>query len=537
MTHLLQILLERNQIKVDGQELQFQLQSHPSYPSLHSLTGVLTHFGVENLPITVPSTQEVFDQLPETFLGQVQGRGPSALVIVSKKGDQVDLTHENKSSERISTEAFLEQFTGVVLAVEPATGAVEGKGKSQRAKWALLAITLASLTGFLLYSGLAPVTGLFLLTIILGGFISGVILQQEQGVQTLVGNAFCSGATSKRSCDAVLGSKGAVLAGDYKLSDLSLSYFAGLMLASLLLWVQNLAMTPIYMIALLAIPVTIYSIYYQYVKVKKWCTLCMAIVGVVWTQAAIGLTQGIDFSVLNEGVLFSVFLGFALSFTLWLFLAPAVRSIQKLDETRIEYLKFKKNFELFQTLHAKSEPVDIAIPDAEEMVFGNPNAALNITIISSPLCMYCVEVHEQIEQILDKYPDAARIQLRFYSQTEALDDPGLRVCVKAWELYDQKGAKACLEGLHAIYSDQRADKWLEVWGDAADSAPYVATLKKQEEWCNETKITFTPEILVNGRSFPSEYNRSDLIYFIQDLQEWSEEQMQQDQTNQLEPTY
>jgi hypothetical protein len=30
---------------------------------------------------------------------------------------------------------------------------------------------------------------------------------------------------------------------------------------------------------------------------------------------------------------------------------------------------------------------------------------------------------------------------------------------------------------------------------------------------------FTPEILINGHSFPKEYDRADLVYFVEDLYE------------------
>ena len=37
-----------------------------------------------------------------------------------------------------------------------------------------------------------------------------------------------------------------------------------------------------------------------------------------------------------------------------------------------------------------------------------------------------------------------------------------------------------------------------------------------------TAINFTPEILINGKSFPKEYSRTDLIFFIEDLEENSQ---------------
>ena len=46
---LLQLLIVKNNIQLHKEELKLQLLSHPSYPSLHSVTGVLEHFGVPNV--------------------------------------------------------------------------------------------------------------------------------------------------------------------------------------------------------------------------------------------------------------------------------------------------------------------------------------------------------------------------------------------------------------------------------------------------------------------------------------------------------
>ena len=51
---------------------------------------------------------------------------------------------------------------------------------------------------------------------------------------------------------------------------------------------------------------------------------------------------------------------------------------------------------------------------------------------------------------------------------------------------------------------------------------FLAELEREKEWCKENTINFTPEILINGRSFPKEYNRSDLIFFIEELEENSQ---------------
>ncbi|MEL6916243.1 MAG: hypothetical protein AAFO99_00795, partial [Bacteroidota bacterium] len=65
---LLKKFIEKQNYRINLKELKFQLLSHPSYPSLHSVTGVLNHFNMDNVALEVPKDRETLVQLPETFL-------------------------------------------------------------------------------------------------------------------------------------------------------------------------------------------------------------------------------------------------------------------------------------------------------------------------------------------------------------------------------------------------------------------------------------------------------------------------------------
>lgn len=106
------------------------------------------------------------------------------------------------------------------------------------------------------------------------------------GLHSTLGNAFCSNNSEKKDCDAVLTSKGAEIIKDYKLSDFSLLYFSTLFLLTFILQTNQ---SIVYTLSLVALPITIYSIYYQYKVVKKWCLLCLKIVGILWLQGFIAL--------------------------------------------------------------------------------------------------------------------------------------------------------------------------------------------------------------------------------------------------------
>ena len=47
-------------------------------------------------------------------------------------------------------------------------------------------------------------------------------------------------------------------------------------------------------------------------------------------------------------------------------------------------------------------------------------------------------------------------------------------------------------------------------------------LYEQFSWNQKNKITYTPAIIINNHLFSKEYDRNDLIYFINDLEDDTE---------------
>ena len=64
---LVKVFLTKTGHSLNSEELKLQLLSHPTYPSLHSVTGVLTHFRIDNVAVDVPIDQETLEQLPDVF--------------------------------------------------------------------------------------------------------------------------------------------------------------------------------------------------------------------------------------------------------------------------------------------------------------------------------------------------------------------------------------------------------------------------------------------------------------------------------------
>lgn len=500
-------LLKSNKISFDAKELAFQIKSHPSYPSLHSITGVLDHFGIENIAAEVPTTLDVLNQLPSSFIAQLSTDKGDDLYYVNKKSDNYSIYSDELSY--ISKKDFLLDFTGVILAVEK-TEHKHVKRKNNGLNFLFLGIGLILTSAYLFNSFINYWQLIYFLLSALGSLISYSIIRQELGDSTIIGDAFCSGTSEKKDCDAVLSSKGANLFFGLKLSDLSIVYF----LSNLLLSVFNY--NNAILISFLSIPVIFYSLIYQYKVIKSWCLLCLSIAGVLVLQTLVSYLSLISADYTLQSFIASS-LVFVLNFIIWYNARPLIDEYVSLQSDKLESQKFKRNFDLFETMLQKSQTYDTVITNSNEIVLGNKNALLEIVVVTNPFCGHCKQVHKTVEKILEVYSDIVKVIIRFNVDTSKDNSKGLKVASVLNDIYFNRNEVICLEAMSEIYEGANYEDWLIKW--ESDDSLNPNTVKSQKEWCVRNAINFTPELLVNGKSYPKEYKRNDLLFFIEDLHE------------------
>jgi len=512
LSQLTQRLLKRNKISLDFEELDFQLTSHPSYPSLRSITSALSHFGVDNLALNVPRELEILEQLPQTFLAQIVKGTRKEFVVVSETEKNYELTYPDVNKETLGKNAFLERFTGVVLAVEKTDQTVETNLSKRILEWTVLGLASAAFIGLLVINQISILDGLFLLLALLGVGLSYSIKQEEIGEDTAIGKAFCSNDKETSDCNSIISSDGAKLFGFLKLSDISMLYFIGLSaVTSLLLLSSNAIILP-WVISFFALPITLYSIYYQ-VYHKQWCMMCLGIVGIVWAQAIIAWVNLPYWAVPMSNFLLGVLSFFGASIILKYF-QEFQFNLAESKKTKQEVLKFKQNLDLFKNQLEGSEPIETIIPDVPKITFGNKSSTLKLFLLTNPFCKYCKKTHKLISHILDKYGDQVEVEVRFNIDTEnqQLTD----ITCQLLKLYFTEGEKATLSAMHEIYGTDDAEAWLKKWGNQRQPE-HLEILENSYNWCVDKDLNFTPELLINQRSFPEIYETDDFLYFIEDL--------------------
>lgn len=523
LIYITRTLLRKHQIKIPDSELAFQISSHPSFPSLHAVTGVLQHFGIETMALRIPQDEESLNHLEGYFMAQVDDAGQH-LVVATRVGASYEVIYDQNRVRTMPVEEFLARWTGVVLVVDEDAQVDMGVGNRESIR-ILQGITALGILVVPFFMDLSLYQLLHYGLSIIGLLIGILIIQHELGIDSRALEKFCSSNHRKTDCAAVLRSEGALLFGRWKLSNLVLVYFIGLIASWIMLSVLGLNDSFLRLASWSAVLMTFYSIYYQFGVIQAWCSLCLSVVAVIWMQAGVlWYFEGqypLDFH--YPSVLVTI-LGFLMAGVGWDYLIRQLHQNSDYQRMKVDHYRFKRNYNLFKTMLNQSGPISVSVFE-REIVFGHPGeeSVPTITLITNPSCGFCKEAHAIIAPVLKASHRRFKILVRFNVYEGVAGNLPVRIAGRLLRLYHQDTPERCLEAMDDIYGGMKPDEWFSKWGEKMENED-LELLRRQKEWCASHAINFTPEILVNGKSFPKEYQRGDLVYFVEDLlEEWEME--------------
>ena len=515
------LFLRKNFYFVDEKEAKLQLESHPDFPSLRSVTDTLDYLEIEHLAISVP--KEALDQLPDCFLAIIdtQNQQKNSLVAVEKKNGKVVL-HNVDDKQEMDEAAFLEIWEGVVVAVEPNVAEKGAKPLKGIFSPELLGVgILAVLLGYIFFSQGPAVSSVAYLVASLAGLgVSILILREEFGQGSKLVDRICN-ATQATSCQEVLSSKGAKLIGGYGLSDMGLIYFITVTSTVMLGLVELSFLTGL---NILAIPMILYTWSYQAFKVKKWCVLCLILSATVLAQLTIGLLAQPDFSMISLASVINFAIALVAVAVIWLYVRGLLTSSKDGQQFQRDLLKFKKDGRIFQTLLQQGTAVDVqSAASPASLVLGNPQAATQLIAVTNPMCGYCKAAFEAYDKILTKHGNKVSINLKFNVFILDNDNPGFQIADRMTEIYREKGSEQLQLALREWFDHRDPDKWFASWGKAKTTEEHPI-LEDHKAWSQKNDINYTPATILQGHLYPKEYELTDLIYFLEEFGESSEEE-------------
>lgn len=510
--------LSSNEISFNKEELQLQLLSHPFFPSINAITDLFDHFKIENVAAELPKEASIISELPDTFLAHIKEENIGKIVLVAKKNNQLKLIYDSKTTKILSYEDFVIFWTGVIVAIEKDDNNTKKHSiKQSTLKPLAIGSFILLIATVLILNPLSFIGYAYLLVSLIGFYISILLVQKELGLHSKNLDKFCE-ASKNNSCDDVLNSNGALILGLFKLSDVGIVYFSSILLtiflSNLTSVKSNLLFYSLSVLSLLFIP---YSIYYQWRVIKKWCPLCIIVLGVLLVQGLIMLLLTDISFIINSTELIVFLFSFFLAGIVWVELKSGLKKKQEFSVLQLEHYKFKRNSSLFITALKATDKKGMTIEGVNEIVLGNKNSTLKIVLITNPKCFYCKEVHQIFHKVLKERKNDIQLIIRFNINTSKPEtNEGLEISNQLLEIYHNQGEEKTMEALDEIYSDMKTDVWLQKW-KSTTFLNQVSELEKAKEWCTNNTVNFTPAVFINGYLFPKEYNKKDISFFIDDI--------------------
>jgi uncharacterized membrane protein/glutaredoxin len=497
--------------KINKEFIRNKIVNHDDYPALTALTDFLDSGGMAYN--TVLASEEHFPEMNYPLLAHMKEHGNQYLIIINNQNEW------NKNEIK-------NQWSGVTIFPEKnsiwQSNQNENAIKQNKLNKGYLSIGIGAVISFYILNAIkidlleVNIFGFFS---IVGLLISIFILGEELGTQNKIVKQVC-GVINKEGCGYVLKSKFAYGIGGFTTGDITLVYFLIQFTAWLLYTVNPIIFNIAAAVALAGIIVAALSVYLQKVILKQWCTLCLIIVSVLLIQFIIVLSFITTFFAENsftpKNILLFAVLGIvllALFYPLKTLLKTNYINSKKANELN----KWKTDGNLFKVLWQQEAAVDNTIW-GNDLILGNPDAPLRITVACNPYCGPCADAHSKLNTLLEKYGNAVCVQLRFLCNTQNMQNERT-VAVQA---ILQKTTVLSKSELPLLFTDwfETMDytKWISKW--APDTQIDVTShLHKHEIWVNQSNIAYTPTIFINGKKIPGKYNLDELEALIPTLKE------------------
>lgn len=490
-----------SKLGVNSQEFSFQFQSHPNYPSALAFSDTLNFLGVKNNAYELE--KEYWHELPDEFIVLID----QSFSLVKKKGsyytiysDKIkniskDELHKNSSNFVLLFEKINNDNTVSFLNLKPFIFLVFG------------VIILFNFLQFTWYENIFNLLSLF------GVYISLELFQQKFGQESVLVNNICTGSTnthSPSSCSKIFSSDKTNIFG-LKLSDLSLIYFLGISLISLLFPNSQFILKGV---SIGSIGVVLYSLYIQMFVGKSLCRICLVLISILIFQI---LVSSLYFNwIVSINIIFTSAILLIVLFLTLVYINNLFTQNQELKKSNIKNQRFKRDYNRFKRELLENEKIEFT--DNETFLLGNKHSKFHISIVSNPYCEFCKGSHKILENILEKYSDQLSVQIRFnYSPSHITDEKYTRLLSNFVNIYTYKSEYEFLKAIKAWFKNHEEN----------DIEKYITTNKFEDlsniiQMTNEnyvSGITFTPVFIVNGYKFPDKYEREDILLFIEDLLE------------------
>ena len=522
---VLKKLFELLKVPVHSSSIQRFLEVHPKGNSVIALSDALFNWNVKNIYAELPP-EYLNEELPLPSIVVLENERAYELCVVTsiKDGRVVFYNSLTESTEESSVETFRSKWNGEIILSESAVFSGEKIKSLQFKESQFLFRTLDRYTIRLILVGLFVsgllVNSLFLLKAawvlkVLGLGFSLALIAKELNFSNPFLEKICRSNSPKLSCDAVLNSGAAKYFTWIKLSEIGLLYFSGGLLA-LLFFSQSLVLvTGLKLIALLALPFALFSLFYQGFILKRWCPLCVAVQIVLILESLLFFSSSFyfDLSLFNL-----VFFSYAIPLLIVLLVRPHLGARHSISNLSEQLNWFRTNWFIFKKFSEETDNVIQFTPfEDEKYLIGSADAEIKVVLGLSFHCGGCRLMAEELKYAPELFDN---VSVAFRWKTESTKDEEIeRIMLSYFIDNPKRGMEAMLDWFEMAKLNKKG--WLEKYPmlEHIPETEIQQEIAKHHKWFAEAAVEHTPILLVNDRILPAYYRSKDVKFHLRYLSE------------------
>lgn len=511
-TNIINDLLNYLEVKHTAYYVNKIIEEHPHSENMYGLGDILSNFGIDSVGVDLKDKEPSKLLFPcicllnNNFVIAINCDKSNVSYILNGKVQVLDLISfkeawNGKALIVTSTEKAEEAIYHYNIAVELT------EKISLNCLWGI-PLCLMSMSFFynMLYKNILNIP--ILILHIIGCVICYLLLQNKSKGKHSKRDRFCS-MISENGCDAVLTSDGSVFMYLYSWSEVGMAYF----LNSMMIFNLFPQFFPgIIVLNYIAMMYGLWSIWYQAIIVKKWCTLCLSAQLTIWLLGIyyyIVLLNEIQWSL--ELFLFALFV--LLSQTLVLI---CIHFIVESYYEKIVFTSMKKELSYFKfdndVLKAKytKEMRMTDVSEASSILFGASNALYQITIVSNPMCSHCADLHKKVAPLMVKQDSRIGIRFVFVSFNRKYDE-----CCKFLIAAGQQMKQNEAAELFSVWYDNYKNYDINIksrFDLDLNHEKVISEYESHKKWVKNNNLDKTPIVIVNGYIMPDSYDITDLEY-------------------------
>ncbi|WP_163324811.1 vitamin K epoxide reductase family protein [Draconibacterium mangrovi] len=530
---ILQKAIKHFKIKVTNTSVKEFLLAHPHYPSLKSVCDALKKWKVDHYALNLELDEIRALEMP--FIAHLKTSGGQLVFVEKINYEQVTYFVTGSGGVTEEFEKFAERMSGAIVVMEGSKISGEKEysyiRQNEFLNKSLLPIGVITLLVLVVLSFTAGSGSLFpslgfhffglLASKIVGLTASIFLVLHELKVHTPLADKIC-GFGSKTDCDTVLSSKASKLFGWINWADTGLVFFSG-SLIFLLDIPENNTFGLLAIISALSMPYPVFSIYYQSVKLKKWCPFCL-LVQVILIAEFIILFPSLKFFTFSGIELLQLIVSFLVPASIWLTFKAFYHKSTEQKKEHYLFLQFKRNPDIFLHL-LKGNGFTEFQEDENSLILGNPNAKLTVTAFLSPYCNPCASAFNKLKNLLENCPDI-KINAVFSVYN---DEESKKLINTLYSTYIVQGAAHTVDFLdkwYSLFKQNRKSIYANDISKAFDIAKQIED--KNKALFEKYKVEGTPTIYVNGYKFSTQYDYNDIELFIDDIIQLTRESKRQE---------